>query len=125
MSFRTDRQRVRGLGTAREGVGHWWGQRLSSVALVPLTLVFVLQLAALLGSDHAAVRAHFAAPFNAIVAILFLGTMFWHLMQGLQVVIEDYVHDKPVRTALLVANMLLCWALGLTGVFSVARMAFA
>ncbi len=124
MSFQTDRQRVHGLGPAREGVGHWWLQRLTAIALAPLALIFILQMAALLGADYAAVRAHFASPFNALVAILFLGTAFWHLMLGLQVVIEDYVHGKAARTALLIANMMFCWALGLAGIFAVARMAF-
>ena len=70
-------------------------------------------------------RATYAQPFHAIVAILFLLVAFRHLALGVQVVIEDYVHDKPVRTAALLANTLLCWALALTGVFAVAKIAFA
>jgi succinate dehydrogenase / fumarate reductase membrane anchor subunit len=125
MHFRTDRQRVEGLGTAHEGTGHWWSQRLTSIALVPLTLFFLFPLARTLGRDWESARAVYSTPLNAIVAILFFVVGFRHLQQGVQVVIEDYVHDKPLRTALLLANTFLCWALGLTGVFAVARIAFA
>lgn len=125
MSFRTDRQRVEGLGTAGEGTGHWWSQRLSSLALVPLTLLFIFPFVRALGEDYLVVRAIYGNPFHAIVAILFLGVTFYHLQQGLQVVIEDYIHGKAVRTALLLGNMGLCWALGLIGVFAVAKIAFA
>jgi succinate dehydrogenase / fumarate reductase membrane anchor subunit len=124
MQFRTDRQRVEGLGTAHEGTGHWWSQRLTSIALVPLTLFFLFPFARTLGADWETVLATYGTPLNAIVAILFFVVGFRHLQQGVQVVIEDYVHDKPLRTAMLLANTFLCWALGLTGVFAVARIAF-
>ena len=125
MSYRTDRQRVTGLGTAHEGSGHWWSQRVTSIALVPLTILFVFPFARALGDDFESVRAIYANPFNAIVAILFLVVTFYHLQQGLQVVVEDYVHAKPTRTALLLGNIALCWALGLAGAFAVAKIAFA
>ena len=125
MGYRTDRQRVSGLGTAGEGTGHWWSQRITSIALIPLTLLFIFPFARSLGGDFALVRATYANPFHAIVAILFLVVTFYHLQQGLQAVIEDYIHGKAARTALLLGNMLFCWALGLAGVFAVAKIAFA
>lgn len=125
MDFRTDRQRVQGLGSAKEGSGHWWSQRLTSIALVPLTLLFIFPFAHNLGRDFASVRAAYAHPFNAIVALLLILVTFRHLQQGLQVVIEDYVHEKAPRTALLLANVLLCWAFALIGVFAVLRIAFS
>jgi succinate dehydrogenase / fumarate reductase membrane anchor subunit len=125
MSYRTDRQRALGLGSAKEGTGPWWAQRLSAVALIPLTLLFVFPFARSLGGDPAAVRATYAHPFHAIVAILFILVAFRHLQQGLQVVIEDYVHGKATRTAALLANALLSWAFGLAGVFAVAKIAFS
>jgi succinate dehydrogenase / fumarate reductase membrane anchor subunit len=125
MRYQTDRQRVRGLGTAHEGTGHWWSQRITSLALVPLTIFFVFPFVRNLGADWETVRASYASPFNAIVAILFFITSFVHLQQGLQVVIEDYVHDKRMLTAALLANTFLCWAFGLTAVFAVAKIAFA
>ena len=125
MGFRTDRQRVQGLGTAREGTGHWWRQRVTAVALVPLTLFFLFTFARHLGADFETVRATYASPFNAVMAILFILTACIHLQLGLQVVIEDYVHGHATRTAALLANILLTWALALTGVFAVARIAFS
>jgi len=125
MRFQTERQRVQGLGTAHEGTGHWWSQRLTSLALVPLTLFFVFPLVRNLGASWEQVRATYATPLNAIVAMLFLLVGFRHLQQGVQVVIEDYVHDKPLRTAALLANTFVCWALALTGIFAVAKIAFA
>jgi succinate dehydrogenase / fumarate reductase membrane anchor subunit len=123
--FRTPRQNAVGLGPAREGVGHWWASRLTSAALVPLGLLFIFPFARALGDDHAAVAALYAQPFHAIVAILFIGVTFLHIQQGLQVVIEDYVHAKSVRTAALLANIGLAWVFGLIGVFAVLRIALA
>lgn len=124
MSFRTDRARVLGLGTAGDGTHHWWSQRITSIALIPLTLLFVFPFARSLGADFETVRATYANPFHAIVAILFIGATFYHLQQGLQVVIEDYVHDKALKTGALLANTLLTWAFGMAGVFAVAKIAF-
>jgi succinate dehydrogenase / fumarate reductase membrane anchor subunit len=124
MRYLTDRSRVQGLGTAKEGTGHWWSQRITAIALVPLTILFIFPFVRSLGADHATVVATYSDPFHAIVAILFIAVTFYHLQQGLQVVIEDYVHGKAARTAALLANTLLTWAFGLTGVFAVARIAF-
>lgn len=123
MSFLTDRARVTGLGPAKEGVGHWWAQRVTAVALVPLAALFAIPFAQSLGAGHEAVLETYRHPFHAIVAILFLGTMFYHLKLGLQVVIEDYVHGTGARTAAVIANTLGCWLFGLTAVFAVARIA--
>lgn len=125
MGYRTDRQRVKGLGTAGSGTGHWWRQRVTAVALVVLTGFFLFPFASSLGADFETVRATYASPFNAIVAILFILTACIHLQLGLQVVIEDYVSGHASRTALVLASNLLTWALALTGVFAVARIAFS
>jgi succinate dehydrogenase / fumarate reductase membrane anchor subunit len=124
MSFKTDKARVLGLGSAKDGTSHWWNQRLTSIALIPLMLLFIFPFAANLGADYETVRQTYGNPFHAIVAILFIAVALLHLQQGLQVVIEDYVHDKAIRTACLLANTLLTWALALTGVFAVAKLAF-
>jgi succinate dehydrogenase / fumarate reductase, membrane anchor subunit len=125
MSYRTDRQRVHGLGAARDGTHHWWSQRLTSIAMIPLGLCFIFPFARALGSGWESVRLLYATPFHAVVAMLFLLVGFVHLQQGLQVVIEDYVHDRPLRTAMLLANIFICWALALIGVFAVLRIALA
>lgn len=127
--MKTPMNRVLGLGSAKDGVHHWWTHRLTSVALVPLFFLFLLPFLEMfsVGADaagRAAVLAAYANPFNAIVAILFIAVGFHHLAQGLQVVIEDYVHAKKARTALLVSNSLLCFAFGAAGVFAVAKIAF-
>jgi succinate dehydrogenase / fumarate reductase membrane anchor subunit len=124
MQFRTDRQRVQGLGASRDGVGHWWGQRITSIALVPLTIVFLFPFAQALGESWERVRAVYGHPFNAVAAILFLAVGFRHLQQGIQVVLEDYVHDKPLLVGLLLANTLLTLAFAMTGIFAVALIAF-
>lgn len=122
--MRTPLSRVLNHGSAKDGVHHWWSQKLSAVALLPLTVLFVWTFAPALGSGYEAVRAAYAQPFNALVAILFIATAFWHLALGVQVVIEDYVHDKWPRTTLLLANTLGCFALGAAGVFAILKLAF-
>tara|TARA_R110002124_G_scaffold124678_4_gene283773 strand:+ start:4377 stop:4757 length:381 start_codon:yes stop_codon:yes gene_type:complete len=124
MSFRTDRQRVEGLGTAHDGVHHFWLQRVTALALVPLAILFVLPFAYNLGGDFDDMRAAYAHPINAIIAILFFGVMFRHLQLGLQVVIEDYVSGKAMRLTCLFLNIGFCWLFGLAAVFAIARIAF-
>ena len=124
MSYRTAKARVTGLGAAHGGTHHWWTQRLTSVALIPLTILFVVPFAQVVGEGIEAVRALYAHPFHAIVASLFLAVTFHHLAQGLQVVIEDYVHSKKWRTGLLIGNSFLCAAAGFAGVFAVLKLAF-
>jgi succinate dehydrogenase / fumarate reductase membrane anchor subunit len=123
MDYKTPRSRVTGLGTARDGVEHWWSQRVSAVAMIPLTLLAIVPLGRAIGGGFEAARATYADPWNAIVMILFLAVGFRHLQLGLQVVIEDYVHHKPARTAALFANTALCAVMGLTGVFGVLKIA--
>ena len=124
MSFRTSRARVSGLGASGEGTHHWWSQRITSVALIPLTILFVIPFARALGGPHGEVVALYANPFQALVAVLFLAVGFYHLAHGLQVVIEDYVHGKGMRTALLMGNAMLCFAFGFAGIFAVLKIAF-
>ena len=125
MQFRTDRQRVQGLGTAHSGVHHWWSQRLTSLGMLILVPLFLFPFVRALGTDFETAREVYGHPFNAVVAILTFAVGFLHLQQGLPVVIEDYVHDKPVRTGMLVANVILCAAFAFTGIFAVAKIAFA
>ncbi len=123
MDFRTDRARVSGLGSAKDGTHHFWIQRVTAVALVPLTLLFVFTFAGALGADHGVVLQTYSSPWNAIVAILFIVTALYHAQLGLQVVIEDYIHG-PLRMPLILANILFTWGLALAGVFAVAKIAF-
>jgi len=123
MSFITDRKRVQGHGSAKDGTGHFIEQRITAIALVPLSVLFILPFAYNLGAGYDRVIEAYSHPVNAIVAILFIFTVFTHLRLGLAVVIEDYVHGKGMHNALLIANTLFCWLFGLTGVFAVAKIA--
>ncbi len=114
---------ARGLGAARSGAGHWWAQRVSAVALVPLVLWLVAGLAAHAGADHAAISAWIARPATAIALILLLGAGFWHLRLGLHVVIEDYMPAGFAKHFWLLANMFACAALGVGAVFAVLKIA--
>lgn len=125
MSFRTPRQSAAGLGSGKSGTGHWWSMRVSSVALIPLSVLFVVPFARSLGGGYDEVRALYATPFHAIAAALFIAVGCHHLMQGIQTVIEDYVHAPAWRTAMLLGNAMLCALLGFAGVFAVMKIAFA
>lgn len=125
MTYKTARARVSGLGSAGNGTHHWWTQRVTAVALIPLAVLFVVPFAGALGGEHIEVLALYAHPFHAIVAVLFIGTVFRHLSLGLQVVIEDYVHGKAWRTGLLLGNAMFCVTFGIAGIFAVLKIAFA
>jgi succinate dehydrogenase / fumarate reductase membrane anchor subunit len=116
--------RAFGLGSAKEGVGHWWVQRVTAVALVPLMLWFVIVLVAHLGADRGAVLLWLRSPLPAIIFLLLLVAGFWHMMLGLQVVIEDYVEPEWAKIAALILNRLVSVALAIAGIFAVLRIAF-
>ena len=124
-NFRTPLSRVKGHGSAKEGTGHFWTQRLTAIALVPLVLWLAFSIASLPDMDYIAIREWLSTPFNAIVMILFMIAGFYHAKLGLQVVIEDYVGSHGPRTAAIIAVTFIAAALGVTGVFSVMRIAFA
>ena len=125
MAYKTPRGMATGLGAAGSGVHDWWSTRVSSVALIPLGLLFVFPFASALGEGHLAVVIVYSNWFNAVVAVLFLAVSFHHLMMGLQVVIEDYVHQKAWRTGLLIGNRMFCAFFGLAGIFAVLKIALA
>ncbi|HEX6614334.1 MAG TPA: succinate dehydrogenase, hydrophobic membrane anchor protein [Rhodanobacteraceae bacterium] len=99
---RTPLKRARGLGSAKSGVGHWWIERLTAVALIPISLWFVWLVLRLPHLDFASAHALIGNPVNAGLLILFTAVSFWHGALGLQVVIEDYVHTRWVELSLLV-----------------------
>jgi succinate dehydrogenase / fumarate reductase membrane anchor subunit len=92
MSVQNPLARAKGLGSAKDGTGHWWALRLSSIALALLTPWFVIFLLGIVGADFESARAAVARPLTATLLATFLLATFWHIQQGLQVVIEDYVH---------------------------------
>lgn len=102
MSLRTPLSVVRGLGSAKEGVNHWWWQRLTALALIPLALWFVFSVAALAGAEHATVILWMQSPVVAALLILFISVVFYHAQLGVQVVIEDYIHTEWLKNACLI-----------------------
>jgi succinate dehydrogenase / fumarate reductase, membrane anchor subunit len=124
MTMRSEIGRVRGLGSAKTGVEHWWIQRLTAVALVPLCLWFVASLVSLAGADWETAYLWMGSPSGAVPMILLLVAGLWHTKLGLQVVIEDYVHHEGVKLALLMLVSLAVVALAVAGVFAVCKISF-
>jgi succinate dehydrogenase / fumarate reductase, membrane anchor subunit len=116
--------RVLGLGSAKDGAHHWWVQRVSSVALVPLSLWLAWALLSLPGFDHASVVAWIQGPVTAVLLSLFVVVGVWHSQLGVQVVIEDYVHGHGLKVASLLVVSFLHVLAGALGVFAVLRIAF-
>lgn len=112
-----------GLGSAKEGAEHWWAQRVTAVALVPLVLWFVIAVIGLVGADRAAVIAWVKSPMPAVFLILLLVATFYHTALGLQVVIEDYVHGDAMRIGALLVIRFLCIVFALRGILAVLMMA--
>jgi succinate dehydrogenase / fumarate reductase membrane anchor subunit len=124
MSLRTPLGRVRGLGSAKEGTDHWWMQRVSAIALIPLSLWFVIFILGLTGTDYPVFKAAVARPLNAVLLILLLFALFYHAVLGLQVVIEDYVHSEWLKITLLLLIKFAAVLSGASAIFSVLRIAF-
>lgn len=125
MSLRSPLGRVLGLGAAKDGVQHWWLQRMTSVALVPLSIWFVVSLLALPGLDHATVVAWMRQSWTALFLILLVLVAAWHSQLGVRVVIEDYVHAAGARTVTLVVVTFVHVLAAAAGVFAVVRVACA
>jgi len=122
--MRTPLARAIGLGSAKEGVGAWWAERVSAIALVPLTLWFAASIIAHTGSDYATFIIWLRTPLAAILMILLLIAAFYHTVLGLQVVIEDYVHSQA-KFATMIAVRLGCCALATSGVVAILRIALS
>ncbi|WP_458072051.1 succinate dehydrogenase, hydrophobic membrane anchor protein [Rhodanobacter sp. BL-MT-08] len=114
---------ARGLGSSQSGVSHWWTQRVTAAALVVLLVWFVVTVLGLLHADYATALATVAKPWNALLLIILLVTMFWHAVLGLQVVIEDYVHTRWKEVLSLVLIKFLAVLGALASVLAVLRIA--
>ena len=124
MSLRSPLGRVLGLGAAKEGVQHWWLQRLTSVALVPLAIWFAVSLLALPSLGHATVVAWMSQSWTALLLIIFVLVGAWHSQLGVRVVVEDYVHDVGAKTLTLVLVSFAHVLIAVAGVFAVLKVAF-
>jgi succinate dehydrogenase / fumarate reductase membrane anchor subunit len=122
-TLRTPLKNVRGLGSAQSGVRHWWLQRLTAVALVPLSLWFLCAAAGLAHADYATVRAAIGQPVHAVLLVALVVSLFWHGALGLQVVIEDYIHTRWQEVALQIAVRFGAFLAAVACIFAIARIA--
>ncbi|PPR61189.1 MAG: hypothetical protein CFH10_01246 [Alphaproteobacteria bacterium MarineAlpha4_Bin2] len=124
MSLQSPLGRVRGLGSAKNGTHHWWMQRVTAVALVPLTIWFAVAVIKMTGASYGDAIAWVQAPFNAIMLLLLIVATFHHMQLGLQVVIEDYVHSEGAKVSLMLVQKLASFALAVSAGFAVLKVAF-
>lgn len=123
--MRSPLSRARGMGSAKAGRGHWWAQRLTAVVLLPLALYFVLSVFLLEGADRIAMIHYMAEPWNTVLFLALIVSMFYHLELGLQVVVEDYFHVESKRLVTVLAIRAVVWLFGILGVVSVLKLAFS
>jgi succinate dehydrogenase / fumarate reductase, membrane anchor subunit len=123
MSLRSPLGKVLGTGSAKEGVHHWWLQRLTSVALVPLTIWFAVSLLSLGSFEHVAVITWMAQSWTALLLVLFILVAAWHSQLGVRVVVEDYVHGGS-KTLTLVLITFIHAVVAAAGIFAVLKVAF-
>jgi succinate dehydrogenase / fumarate reductase membrane anchor subunit len=124
MSMRTPLSRVRGLGSAKSGTEHFWRQRVTAVANVPLTIAGIIIVVSLLGRNHAAVAQVLGSPLIAILLLLFVISVTYHMRLGLQVVIEDYIHGERMKLTLVMLNTFFTFAAGLAAAFAILKLSF-
>ena len=122
--LRTPLSRARGLGSARAGVHHWWAQRITAVAMIPLVAWFAISLIMMSGADYAVVRAWIGSPVVMVLLTLTIVIGLHHGQLGMQVVIEDYVHNDGMKLALIVLMRFIAVFFGLAGIVAILRIGF-
>ena len=123
MSMQTPLSRARGYGSTKEGVAHWWAQRITGVALVPLILWFVFSAISLAGADYAAFKAWAGDYGRAVLLVLLIVAMFHHTQLGLQVVIEDYVHKESTKVTMLIVMKFIVYFCAAASLLAVLKFA--
>jgi succinate dehydrogenase / fumarate reductase membrane anchor subunit len=121
-TLRSELGRARGLGSARSGSAAWWGQRLTSIALVPLTLWFIASIIGLQGTTRAGMIAWLHAPVPLVLILCLIVATFWHMELGLRVVMEDYIHNDAIRIAMLLFQRGLCVVTALLCIVAALRL---
>ena len=124
MSLRSPLGRVLGMGSAKDGTGHWWAQRVSAVALIPLTLWFFWSLLLLPNLDYATVRTWLSVPLSALLAVLLVAVTAYHSYLGTNVVVEDYVHAHASKLFLVLLLRFVYVLCAGAGIFAILRIAF-
>jgi succinate dehydrogenase / fumarate reductase membrane anchor subunit len=122
--IRTPLARVLGRGAAKSGTAHFWHQRLTAVANIPLTIAAIIILITLLGRNQAAVAQILGSPAIAIIMLLFVISITVHMRLGMAAIIEDYVHDESAKLTLLMANTFFTFAVGLAAVYGILKLSF-
>ncbi|MGC1950992.1 MAG: succinate dehydrogenase, hydrophobic membrane anchor protein [Gammaproteobacteria bacterium] len=123
MRLRTPLAQARGLGAARDGIHHWWTQRLTALALIPLSLWLVASIITITGADYATAVEWVQSPVVAVLLLLFIAVAFYHAQLGMQVVLEDYVHGGWAKVATIILSKFLMIALAFVAGFAVLRVA--
>ena len=125
MELRSPLGRVRGLGTTKEGgTAHWWAERMTAIALVPLTIWFVISAISMVGADYAEFKAWAGAHGNPVLLILYAIAVYHHGQLALQVIIEDYIHHEAVHFIFLIGVKMTAIFLAAFTIFSVAKLTF-
>jgi succinate dehydrogenase / fumarate reductase membrane anchor subunit len=124
MSIRTPLARVRGLGSARSGTDHFWATRVTSVALIVLTIFLLWLVILLVGADYQTARRMLAQPLVAVGLLLLIVAGIYHMYLGMQVIIEDYVHGEGLKITSLMLNTFFCIFVGLACVYAVLKLSF-
>lgn len=124
MSLRNPIARARGLGSAKEGTGHFLAQRLTALALAPLLVWFIASVVGLVGATHAEIVAWLSQPVSSVLFVVMLVVLFWHSMLGMQVIVEDYIHNTGLKFAVLVGLKFGHVLLAVAAVWAVLRIAF-
>ncbi len=123
--LRTDLSRVRGLGSAKDGTSHWWLQRVSAIALIPLTLWLVYSIVHLIiGGDRFSISEWMSNPLSAIAMLATLSAMLYHSRLGIQVIVEDYVHCEAMKITMLISSTLLHALFGIAAWFAIIKLHF-
>jgi succinate dehydrogenase / fumarate reductase membrane anchor subunit len=124
MSLRSPLGRVLGTGSAKEGTGHWWAQRVTAVALIPLTLWFFFSLLLLPALDYETVRVWLAQPVSCLLAVLSIAVLTYHSYLGTTVIVEDYVHRGSAKVVLLMLLRFFYVLLGGASILAILQVAF-
>ena len=121
MNLRSPLAKVRGLGSAKEGTHHWWAQRLTALALIPLSFWFIYSLVCMTTRDYLAVIGWLQSPVSSSLLVLFVAALFYHAQLGMQVVIEDYIEHEVLKIASIIILKFVLWFAGLASVMAVLK----
>ncbi len=123
-SMRTPLSNVRGLGSAKSGTDHFWRQRLTAIANIPLAIAFIVVVILLQGKDRASALHLVANPFVTVLMLLFIGSGLYHMRLGMQVIIEDYVHGEAAKVLAIMANTFFTMLVGVMSLYALLKISF-